>query len=234
MKIYEVTLRVEADDDVSPESVREQLYDSCEDVTFGFDVEEVATKMASLAEVDAFAEKAHEGFVDKGGVPYVEHVRAVAAGLEPFSTQVQMAGLLHDVIEDTDWTAETLRAAGIESRVVRIVELLTKLPGESYMERITAITEDRQATLVKIADNAHNSRADRAAKLPDGNRGRLERYRKARQILWAAADRDDVEAIISVVNPDLLSELHECRCTGWDGCPSPSNCGTAFGCQCGA
>jgi (p)ppGpp synthase/HD superfamily hydrolase len=207
VKVYEVLMRVEADDEINEEQVREEIYDACPDVNFGFDIESVTQKMASLTEVDQFAEKAHERQVDKGGAPYVEHVRAVAAGLESFGTRLQMAGLLHDVIEDTAWTAEELRAAGIESCVVRIVELVSKSPGESYMDRIRKISQDREATLLKIADNAHNSRADRAAKLPDGNQGRLARYREAREILWAAVQPEEVEQIITIVNPDLLGDL---------------------------
>ncbi|MFE0472447.1 HD domain-containing protein [Streptomyces sp. NPDC058947] len=213
MKVYEVLIRVEADDEVNEAQVREEIYDACPDVNFGFDIESISPKVTSLAEVDRFAEQAHEGQVDKGGVPYIEHVRAVSAGLEPFSTRLQMAGLLHDVIEDTEWTAEGLRQAGIESRVVRIVELVTKTPGESYMDRIRKISEDREATLLKIADNAHNSRADRAAMLPDGNRGRLERYRKAREILWATVKPEEIESILAIVNPDLLAEHRQF--TGW-------------------
>lgn len=213
MKVYEVLLRVEADSDVTATHIRDEIYDACGDVPFGFDVETVDPKMVSLGEVDRFAERAHMGQFDKGGVPYVEHVRAVAAGLEPFSTRLQMAGLLHDVIEDTEWTAGTLRAAGVESRVVRIVELVTKEQGESYMDRIRKISQDREATFVKIADNAHNSRADRAAMLPDGNRGRLERYRKAREILWSSVGPEEVEEILTIVNPDLLVEHRQF--TGW-------------------
>jgi (p)ppGpp synthase/HD superfamily hydrolase len=209
VKVYEVLMRVEAADGINEEQVREEIYDACPDVNFGFDIETVAQKMASLIEVDQFAEKAHEGQMDKGGVPYIEHVRAVAAGLEPFSTRLQMAGLLHDVIEDTEWTAEGLRGAGIESRVVRIVELVSKVPGENYMDRICKISQDREATLLKIADNAHNSRVDRAAKLPDGNAGRLARYGKAREILWKAVEPFEVAQILEIVNPDLLGDLQQ-------------------------
>ncbi|MEU7293743.1 HD domain-containing protein [Streptomyces exfoliatus] len=163
--------------------------------------------MKTLAEVDALAARAHAGQTDKIGVPYVEHVRAVAAGLAPLGPHLAMAGLLHDVIEDTDWTAERLRAAGIPDRVVEIVEAVTNRPGTTYEEKIRQITRDRDATLVKIADNAHNSRADRAAALPPDRRERLAaKYRAARELLWAAADPEDVTTILRVVNPGLLEE----------------------------
>ncbi|MFE4856689.1 HD domain-containing protein [Streptomyces sp. NPDC056670] len=163
--------------------------------------------MRTVAEADDFASRAHEGQVDKLGVPYVEHVRAVAAGLVPFGDDLVMAGLLHDVIEDTGWTAERLRAAGVPPQVVSVVEAVTNQDGVPYETKIRRITADRDATLVKIADNAHNSRPDRTAGLPLDLRTRLAvKYRAARDLLWTAVDERDVEAIVAIVNPGLLNE----------------------------
>ncbi|MFE9855565.1 HD domain-containing protein [Streptomyces sp. NPDC005780] len=164
----------------------------------------------TLVEVDVFASEAHTGQVDKIGVPYIEHVRAVAAGLASFGDELVMAGLLHDVIEDTDWTAEQLREQGIPDRVVSAVEAVTNQRGVPYEEKIRRIMTNSDATLVKISDNAHNSRPDRAAQLPDEKRARLAaKYRAARDVLWAAADDRDIEAIITIVNPSLLAELSD-------------------------
>ncbi|MFE7585907.1 HD domain-containing protein [Streptomyces gardneri] len=170
--------------------------------------------MTTLAEVDALAARAHADQVDLIGVPYVEHVRAVAAGLEPFGEELVMAGLLHDVIEDTAWTAERLRAAGIPDRVVSLVEAVTNRPGLSYEAKLHLIAQDPEATLVKIADNAHNSREDRAAELPPARRERLAaKYRGARDILWAGVDAERVATVLTIVNPALLTELRA-RTTG--------------------
>ncbi|MGW5258451.1 HD domain-containing protein [Streptomyces sp. NPDC004012] len=166
--------------------------------------------MQTVEEVDDFAAEAHAGQVDRIGVPYIEHVRAVAAGLTPFGPELVMAGLLHDVIEDTDWTAEQLKAVGVPARVVAVVETVTNQPGVLYGEKIKRITNNRDATLVKIADNAHNSHPDRAARLPAEQRDRLAaKYRQVRDTLWAAADSKHVEVILSIVNPSLLAELRE-------------------------
>jgi (p)ppGpp synthase/HD superfamily hydrolase len=165
-------------------------------------------KVISVREVEILADGAHAGQTDKVGVPYIEHVRAVAAGLSPFGDELVMAGLLHDLLEDTDWTAERLREKGVPDRVVEIVESVTNQAGITYDEKIRRITADPQATLVKIADNAHNSHPDRAAQLPADKRERLAaKYRSARAELWPAAKRTDVEAIIRIVNPSLLAEL---------------------------
>lgn len=168
---------------------------------------------AGLSAVDALAAEAHAGQVDKIGVPYIEHVRAVAAGLAPFGDELVMAGLLHDIIEDTDWTAEQLRQEGVPDRVVTLVEAVTNQRGVPYEEKLARITgQGRDAVLLKIADNAHNSRPDRAAQLPEEKRVRLAaKYRTARDILWPAATAHDIEAIVTIVNPALLDELRERR-----------------------
>lgn len=162
----------------------------------------------TVAEVDALAHRAHFGQVDKLGVPYIWHVRTVAAGLKPFGAQLQMAGLLHDVIEDTDWTADSLAAQGIPDVVVAIVQAVTNTPGIPYRAKIRSITKSREATLVKISDNAHNSHPTRLAALDEETRTRLEKkYRDARKILWNAVDADEVRKILKIVNTDLLAEL---------------------------
>jgi (p)ppGpp synthase/HD superfamily hydrolase len=165
----------------------------------------------TVEEVDALVGGAHAGQVDKIGVPYVEHVRAVAAGLAPFGPDLQIAGLLHDIIEDTDWTAAQLRSVGVSDHVVALVEAVTNQRGVPYEEKVVRITgAGREAVLLKIADNAHNSCPDRAAQLPDDKRVRLAaKYRTARDILWPAATVKDIKRIVTIVNPSLLVELQE-------------------------
>lgn len=161
----------------------------------------------TLAGVDAIAAQAHAGQLDKIGVPYIAHVRAVAAGLAPFGTGMQMAGLLHDTIEDTSLTPELLLAAGVPFTVVTLVRRVTNRPGISYRDMLDGIAVDYAATLVKISDNAHNSHPDRTAQLPADKRERLaDKYAHARSVLWAAVPREDVEAIVRIVNPGLLQE----------------------------
>ncbi|GAA1366766.1 HD domain-containing protein [Streptomyces beijiangensis] len=166
--------------------------------------------MKTVVEVDALVGAAHAGQLDKIGVPYADHVRAVAAGLAHFGPDLEMAGLLHDIVEDTDWTAGRLRSVGVPDHVVGIVQAVTNQRDMSYEEKIRRITRSRDATLVKIADNAHNSIPERAAQLPAAERDRLAaKYRAARDVLWAAADPAQVESIIAIVNPALLTELRE-------------------------
>ncbi|WP_233289479.1 phosphohydrolase [Kitasatospora sp. MBT63] len=168
----------------------------------------VPVPVLDLAGVERLAAEAHAGQTDKIGVPYVEHVRAVAAGVAAFGTGLQMAALLHDVLEDTPLTAEDLLRAGVPFGVVATVRRVSRTAGVAYHAMLQQIVTDHSATLLKISDNAHNSRADRAAGLPAADRERLaERYRAARRVLWPAVAPEDVRTVVSTVNPDLLAEL---------------------------
>lgn len=165
-------------------------------------------RVSTVFLVDQFAEFAHAGQFDKIGVPYIEHPRAVAAGLTPFGEHLVMAGLLHDVLEDTPWTAARLRDLGVPDRVIAAVEAVTNKPGTPYLDKIAKITQNPDAILVKIADNAHNSHPGRAAQLTKKQRIRLgKKYRAARKLLWAFADTEDIRKIVEIVNPALLEEL---------------------------
>ncbi|MFB7663157.1 HD domain-containing protein [Kitasatospora sp. NPDC056138] len=164
----------------------------------------------TLADVEALAADAHAGQLDKAGEPYIGHLRAVAAGLAPFGVGLQMAGLLHDVLEDTVLGADDLLRAGVPFGVVATVRRVTKAPGADYQAMLQQITTDHSATLLKIADNAHNSVPARAARLAAADRERLAtRYRAARRVLWPVAAPADIRAIVESVNPSLLAELRE-------------------------
>ncbi|WP_174545631.1 HD domain-containing protein [Nocardiopsis dassonvillei] len=136
---------------------------------------EAATKLAA---------RAHAGQADKAGHPYTEHVFAVRDLLAPHGEHAQMAGVLHDTLEDTDLTADDLRAYGCPEEVVRAVEAVTKQPGESYEDAVRRAAADPLGRLVKLADNAHNSDERRLALLPEEKAVRLRaKYAKARALL---------------------------------------------------
>lgn len=171
-----------------------------------------------LWEADIIAAKAHEGQDDKNGVPYIEHVRAVAAGLKAFSVPVQVAGVLHDVVEDTDVTIPYLREAGVTEISLGIIEAVTKDPGSTKRQQIEKVIRyGYAALLVKTSDNAHNSRPDRLKHLDEATRERLEgKYREARRMMWPHLHAGDIRAILEIVNPSLLEELKQHR-SDWAG-----------------
>ena len=135
------------------------------------------TKKAML-----FAYKAHEGQYDRGGVPYVFHPFHLA---EQMDTEIEIcAALLHDIVEDTDYTLEDIRAEGFPEEIVRVVALLTHDPEVPYMEYVRRLKPDETARKVKLADLEHNSDASRAVgEDPDILNKRMEKYRKAKEFL---------------------------------------------------
>ncbi|WP_128645007.1 hypothetical protein [Rhodococcus sp. BS-15] len=105
---------------------------------------------------ESLARQHHAGQVDRSGVPYIEHVEAVArAPFLPASRHRQVAWL-HDIVEDTDITLTDLTAAGFSPVVVHAVGLLTHTAGQPRRGYIAAIAADPVARLVKQADNRHN------------------------------------------------------------------------------
>ena len=110
------------------------------------------------------AQTAHKGqFRRDGKTPYVEHPIKVSKMNGIDGTCFRMcAGLLHDVLEDTPWTEDDLRKAGVWSDIIDIVKVLTKREGMSYYEYLTNILDFDHgldvddATAVKIADIVSN------------------------------------------------------------------------------
>lgn len=104
----------------------------------------------------------------------------------------KLVALLHDVIEDTSYTAEDLLGLGYPEAVVVSVKRLSKPKGLPYLEGIRAIAEsgDRMAMVVKRADNQDNLDPERLAKLPPDKRGGDDKYRRSIEMLTAALEQE--------------------------------------------
>lgn len=120
----------------------------------------IAHPQVALAE--HIAREAHAGQVDKADVPYIEHPIWVATHVAVRTPRTQAAALLHDVIEDTEWTVNDLLALDVHPIVVADVELLTKPQYDRNGEvpdidaYRAGICTSLSATVVKIADTLHN------------------------------------------------------------------------------
>ncbi|MFJ5958683.1 phosphohydrolase [Paenarthrobacter sp. NPDC092416] len=158
------------------------------------------------------AEVAHNRQKDKLKRPYREHVLAVGDALADFDEDIQIAGYLHDIAEDTPITRQALLDMGVSNRALAIIERVTRRfhdDPDDYQAGILYVAEDHDATLVKIADNAHNSLPERvqalAEKWPD--KPQTTRYADARPVLYSAVPRAEVRLILQRINPHLLPEL---------------------------
>lgn len=142
----------------------------------------------TVEEATELARRAHAGQVDKAGRDYFLHVCAVRDALAGYGEDAQVAGVLHDVLEDTPLTEDDLAAAGVPARVLRAIDSVTRRPGEAYMDMIRRAGADDLGRIVKLADNADNTREDRMAALDPAQAASLrKRYARARAALLAAA-----------------------------------------------
>lgn len=104
----------------------------------------------------SLATRAHAGQYRRDGVtPYITHPEGVASRVREEAAEVVATAWLHDVLEDTSETPESLRAAGMPTVVIDAVAVLTKDGGdyEAYLARVRA---NPIATKVKVADMLHN------------------------------------------------------------------------------
>ncbi len=124
---------------------------------------------------------AHKDQVDFSGVPYAFHPFHLAEQMET-EDEICVA-LLHDVVEDTDWTLEDLRAAGFNECVLEAVGLMTHDPKVPYMDYVAALKSNPIARKVKRADLRHNSDLERYALQTEHDRRRYEKYQRAIALL---------------------------------------------------
>lgn len=122
------------------------------------------------------AEEKHREQKRSSGEPYIIHPLSVAAILVGLGMDSQsvMAGLLHDVVEDTDWTLEQLEAEGFPPESMEALGLLTHPEGQPYMEYVAGLRHNPVAVKVKLADLRHNSDFTRLSAVTAGQRARLE------------------------------------------------------------
>ena len=127
------------------------------------------------------AYKAHEGQVDKTGVPYIFHPFHLAESMTDENSTI--VALLHDVIEDTDWTIDDLEKEGFNEDILTALKLMTHNPAEPYMDYISRLSTCPVARQVKLADLYHNSDQTRVENPDEKMLKRWEKYDRAIQLL---------------------------------------------------
>ena len=124
---------------------------------------------------------AHKNQTDKSGLPYVFHPFHVAEQMPDEETTI--VALLHDVIEDTSYTIQDLRDMGFDDEVSEALALMTHDKSIPYLDYVAKLKENPIARAVKLADLAHNSDLSRIGEIDEETKRRLEKYKKAKDIL---------------------------------------------------
>jgi (p)ppGpp synthase/HD superfamily hydrolase len=133
--------------------------------------------MATLERAVRIAAEAHEGQKDKSGAPYLLHPLRMMLRMQ--SDVARMAAILHDVVEDSDWTLDGLRAEGFSAEVVEAVDCLTHREGESYEAFVKRVKGNALARQVKLADLEDNMNLKRLSEVTSKDLARLEKYHRA-------------------------------------------------------
>ena len=96
------------------------------------------------------------------------------------TTNEKIVGVLHDVVEDTDWSFERLAEEGFSSEVIEALKCVTKLSeDEPYNEFIDRVKVNPLAVAVKLNDLTDNMDIRRLNELTDKDFKRLQKYHKA-------------------------------------------------------
>lgn len=134
--------------------------------------------MSTLEKAIEIATEAHQGQFDKAGRDYIGHPLRV---MEMGNTEEEkIVGVLHDVIEDTDWTFEKLAEEGFSDEVIAALRCVTKISeNENYDDFIDRVKKNPLAVAVKINDLTDNMDIRRLPYLSDKDVKRLKKYLKA-------------------------------------------------------
>ena len=127
--------------------------------------------------------EAHKEQRDKSGMPYVFHPFHLAVQMETEETTI--VALLHDLVEDTNYTIEDLTNMGFGKNITEAIALMTHTDDVDYMDYVRAIKENPIAKAVKLADLQHNSDLTRLDVVDEKALQRREKYQKAIALLEA-------------------------------------------------
>ena len=142
--------------------------------------------------------KAHKRQRDLDGKPVILHPLTVA--MKGNNENEIVAGLLHDVVKDTDYTFEDLLAAGISPKVVDALRLLTHEKGSNYMDYVERIAKSRNPIAINVKCNDLDHNLDR------GRRGdhlkQVAKHTAARDIIHPINGDEDAAWDFLIDDPE--------------------------------
>lgn len=114
----------------------------------------------NLGMAHCFAVMAHAGQTDKSGHPYIEHALRVSATCSWHSVEAMIVGMLHDVVEDTDYDLDHIEHL-FGGRIARAVDAITHGENEPHEDYMLRVKKNGLARVAKASDFADNASPDR-------------------------------------------------------------------------
>ena len=133
--------------------------------------------MATLERAIAIAASAHAGQIDKTGSPYILHPLRMMMRLDTIDARI--VAILHDVVEDTEWTFESLAAEGFSLEILAALDCVTKREGEEYQSFVQRSAGNALARQVKLMDLEDNMNPLRLTEMRERDLERLRKYHHA-------------------------------------------------------
>lgn len=132
------------------------------------------TREKLLEKAIQIATIAHQKQVDKAGKPYIEHSLRVMNNLKTIEEKI--VGVLHDVVEDSDFTLLQLKELGFPEEIIHSIDAITKRPQEDYQAYLQRVISNPVAVKVKIADMKDNMNLNRISNPTEKDYQRLKKY----------------------------------------------------------
>lgn len=129
----------------------------------------------------AIAVGAHHGQKDRNGAPYILHPLRVMARVDTDAEKT--IAILHDVVEDTDWTFERLEKEGFPDEIIEPLKCVTKKEGEEYDAFVKRSASNDLARRVKLAALEDNMDIRRLSTITEKDVERLRKYLRAWRFL---------------------------------------------------
>ena len=155
----------------------------------------------------ALAIQYHDGQVDAGGEPYMNHLLFVynrimeqyhASGSWGYDdkhvliAKASIVGLLHDILEDTDCTEDVLREHALDDDIVEAVVTMT-----TYFDYLYRVEQNPITRIVKIADLEHNMDVRRLKKFGEYEKRRIQKYWASWKYLKGELGKKKAEELIN-------------------------------------
>jgi (p)ppGpp synthase/HD superfamily hydrolase len=144
--------------------------------------------MSTLERAVVIAAEAHAGQVDKAGAPYLLHPLRLMLQME--KPEDRIVAVLHDVVEDSDWTLDRLGEEGFSPVVLEAIDSVTRRPDEDYDAFIQRSIQNSIGCRVKLADLRDNCDLSRIMNPSETDYRRTSKYKKAIGLIEGQAQRD--------------------------------------------
>jgi (p)ppGpp synthase/HD superfamily hydrolase len=134
--------------------------------------------MQKLAVAIAITAEAFKTKLDKGGQPYILHCLRVMNNTNGDEC-TKCVAVMHDLIEDTDYTFDKLLQLGFSGKIVALIKLLTHDRSVTYTDYIASISTSINATRIKLVDLEDNMNITRLQRLTEKDLKRIAKYHEA-------------------------------------------------------